>query len=963
VADISQPEVRAQLDGKHPQRERQVPGELRHIGGGQGPFPRVTVPLEARYRGLRRLAGTGPDGFRNEYLTPLTTVFDDAVAKRALSTHELMAEWYANGEMPPWAYALLSEAQMVALVKKHNEGGPPDVRPIAIVGCRQRAWEAEMTAVTAAEAAEEFLPSQLAIGTSNGLELLYLAITAHLEHHPDHVLLSLDARNAFNSPHRLDVVMAMLSMQACRRLATVFHATHAPKSKIRGIRRRSERGVRQGSPLGPLAFCCAIHEDVKWAAAQMEEADGACFFYMDDGYLLGPVEVVSRVARELKARLEVKGIQSHPEKNLAFAPSADGRQRLTQYLAEHQDAGFQQGVDASGDLFGVKVAGLPVGEDAYVAAHLEGKMDTVCEAIETITNALLPWSRQALYAVLVYSVLPKVMYEMRTIPPSVMHPYLTRFDDRVLHAVAAATGITQVTAAPDSDDYDEVLMRRLRLPKRLSGAAIRSQADTADAAWVGGMMAVLSKLAPNVKYEGGVRTEVSVGVHPRLGRWLVGEALNDLARRGDVYQHFVTNQGSRLGAEFREAWNRMRAEATMEGALEPGSSLLCRPVERAGTNDAGEKMDVTRVQRELTRDIETTARDRLNAELVAQPAVAEAQDVYSFGVQRHRLVWLNLSPHSRQFVASLPTSAETAIACRHFQVMCETYLGVKATSLRDTWDKVVRAKNREVKLDEYGDRLAATAGTALFNERHNALEYLLAGHMREAHLNFRGPEVQGLFTAHIRAPPGADRPEARAGIIPDLYLEAEDGRRVLYDVKAITLSPSWYRVPRRNRDEKLWGVRRRQIAVPREYKAKAKDADRGYNRTPRNETGPVERALAEFEVQGLVAGAFGEMSGNIETLEERIVKGMAGRYKEDGSRSFQEAKAVASFRVRRSLGIAAARGLARLKVKRLDEVMGCGQQAPSEEGQRDAWEKRRQAYYERCVGLGVGRREAGWPGW
>ena len=90
----------------------------------------------------------------------------------------------------------------------------------------------------------------------------------------------------------------------------------------------------------------------------MEEADAACFFYMDDGYQLGPVQVVTRVARELKVRLEAKGIHSHPEKNLAFTPSADGR--LTQYLAEHQDAGFQQGVDASGDLFGVKVAGLPV---------------------------------------------------------------------------------------------------------------------------------------------------------------------------------------------------------------------------------------------------------------------------------------------------------------------------------------------------------------------------------------------------------------------------------------------------------------------------------------------------------------------------------------------------------------------------------------------------------------------------
>ena len=30
---------------------------------------------------------------------------------------------------------------MVALTKKHNGDGPPDVQPITIVGCLQRAWE------------------------------------------------------------------------------------------------------------------------------------------------------------------------------------------------------------------------------------------------------------------------------------------------------------------------------------------------------------------------------------------------------------------------------------------------------------------------------------------------------------------------------------------------------------------------------------------------------------------------------------------------------------------------------------------------------------------------------------------------------------------------------------------------------------------------------------------------------
>ena len=117
-------------------------------------------------------------------------------------------------------------------------------------------------------------------------------------------------------------------------------------------------------------------------------------------------------------------------------------------------------------------------------------------------------------------------------------------------------------------------MRRHKLPKRFSGTAIRSQAATADAAWVSGMMAVLPKLAPDISYDSGAKTEVGVGVRPRLGRWLIGEALNDPTRGEDVRQHFVTNQSSRLGTEFGEAWNRMREAATAEDALEPGSSLL-----------------------------------------------------------------------------------------------------------------------------------------------------------------------------------------------------------------------------------------------------------------------------------------------------------------------------------------------------------------------------------------------------
>ena len=91
---------------------------------------------------------------------------------------------------------------------------------------------------------------------------------------------------------------------------------------------------------------------------------------------------------------------------------------------------------------------------------------------------------------------------------------------------------------------------------------------------------------------------------------------------------------------------------------------------------------------------------------------------------------------------------------------------------------------------------------------------------------------------------------------------------MLYDVKSMTLSLSYYRVPRQDRGLRRWGVRKRELAVPGRYEAKAREVYRGYNGTSRDETGPVEHALAEFEVQGLVVGAFGEVSRNVEALKE-----------------------------------------------------------------------------------------------
>ena len=69
--------VVAQLRAKHRVRETPMPGVL---DDGGVPFERLHLSLGERYRKLKRMKGTGPSGYRNEYLMALVGHFADTKA-------------------------------------------------------------------------------------------------------------------------------------------------------------------------------------------------------------------------------------------------------------------------------------------------------------------------------------------------------------------------------------------------------------------------------------------------------------------------------------------------------------------------------------------------------------------------------------------------------------------------------------------------------------------------------------------------------------------------------------------------------------------------------------------------------------------------------------------------------------------------------------------------------------------
>ena len=74
--------------------------------------------------------------------------------------------------------------------------------------------------------------------------------------------------------------------------------------------------------------------------------------------------------------------------------------------------------------------------------------------------------------------------------------------------------------------------------------------------------------------------------------------------------------------------------------------------------------------------------------------------------------------------------------------------------------------------------------------------------------------------------------------------------------------------------------------------------------------------------EGLVVGAHGECSSDVEDLIDRMVqRGAQRRFREMGFSSAQTAKSTVLAQVRLSIGIEAIRGMARVRLMNLDTIL------------------------------------------
>ena len=223
----------------------------------------------------------GPGGLKPQHLKDLRN-HSNGHCSSFLSSLAAFTALVLEGRTPPSVRPFFFGATLTALNKK---GG--GVRPIA-VGCTLRRLVAKIAGNKARDDMVALLaPRQLGFGVRSGAEAAVHATRQYLSSlQPDHVVVKLDFRNAFNSVHRDSMLRAVQDLAP--EVYPFVHSVYSSPSSLFWADQSllSAEGVQQGDPLGPLLFCLALH------GYGVQLSSELCVLYLDDISLGGTTEEI-----------------------------------------------------------------------------------------------------------------------------------------------------------------------------------------------------------------------------------------------------------------------------------------------------------------------------------------------------------------------------------------------------------------------------------------------------------------------------------------------------------------------------------------------------------------------------------------------------------------------------------------------------------------------------------------------
>ena len=394
-------------------------------------------------------------GLRPDHLKESLDSFNQSSPLTAIT---LLVNKIAHGDIPACVRPYLGGASLIPLTKK--DGG---VRPIAIGNSFRRLACKCALAALGSTARDFLMPSQVGVAVPGGGEAVVHAwrdLQERFANDPNKVGLKIDFSNAFNEVDREAMINEVVNhFPSLYPLADLLYSSFS-NLRVHTSWIESKKGTHQGCPLASFLFCLVLRLLINQIKNDCPHLD-LNVWYLDDGSLVGSIDDIVKALEIISQRGPSYGLHVNLAKCQVVWFASPTNDPLPPTLQRYNVGEM--------DMLGSAISSSGKHCSDWIDSNAGKKTRQILSQLGKIDH------KQTEYIITRYCAsFCKIVFFIRTCPPSLASDACKKFDTEVYKALEAQLGTS----------IGDPTLSLAQLPIKKGGLGLRSASQHAVAAYI-----------------------------------------------------------------------------------------------------------------------------------------------------------------------------------------------------------------------------------------------------------------------------------------------------------------------------------------------------------------------------------------------------------------------------------------------------------------------------------------------